>query len=128
MMMEKHLNFTATTGFGRDEEVFLVKNAVCFHLYESGHRFFKDLWLESIWEVFVLYWPPADQSDNALAVHREALHWIYKHLDPETHQTEQASIQFPQVYYPGPTKQCHTTISPLLPRQPLNINQNIYEV
>ncbi|KAK0470909.1 hypothetical protein IW261DRAFT_1572599 [Armillaria novae-zelandiae] len=52
---------------------------------------------------------------------RQALHWIYECLDPETRQTEQVSIQFPQVYYPGPTEQRRTTISPLLPRQPLNI-------
>ncbi|KAK0228033.1 hypothetical protein IW262DRAFT_1292930 [Armillaria fumosa] len=118
-------DFTAATGFGHEEEAFLTKNAACFHHYESLHSFFGNLWLEWIWEVFILYWPPAERTDSMLAGHREhvrqALRWIYKRLDPETCKAEQASIRFPQVYYPGPIEPRRTTIRPPQPSQPLNI-------
>ncbi|KAK0500247.1 hypothetical protein EDD18DRAFT_1102401 [Armillaria luteobubalina] len=121
-MMEKpqESDFTAATGFGHEEEVFLTKNAASFHLFESRHSFFGNLWLESIWEVFVLHWPPAERTHSALAEHREGLHWLHECIDPETCQTEQASIQFPQVY-PGPLEPQRTTIKPLESSQPLNI-------
>ncbi|KAK0493892.1 hypothetical protein EDD18DRAFT_1107857 [Armillaria luteobubalina] len=120
-----HIMRVGLTGFGHDEEAFLVRNAVCFHHFESRHKFFGDLWLESIWEVFVLYWPPAERSDDALAGHHErvcqALRWIYEHLDPGAHEAEQANIQFPQVHHPGPKEQRRMTIRPLQPGQPLDV-------
>ncbi|KAK0499343.1 hypothetical protein EDD18DRAFT_1102709 [Armillaria luteobubalina] len=118
-------DFTAATGFGHEEEVFLTKNAASFHLFKSRHSFFSNLWLESIWEVFVLHWPPAERTHSALAEHqehvRQGLHWLHEHINPETCQTKQESIQFPQVYYPGPLEPQHTTIKPLKSGQPLNI-------
>ncbi|KAK0478571.1 hypothetical protein EDD18DRAFT_1114189 [Armillaria luteobubalina] len=122
-MMEKpqESDFTAATGFGHEEEAFLAKNTVCFHLFESCHTFFGNLWLESIWDVFILYWPLAEQTHSVLAEHCKGLCWLYEHIDLEKRQTKQANIQFPQVYYPGPLEPWRMTINPLQPSQPLNI-------
>ncbi|KAK0488128.1 hypothetical protein EDD18DRAFT_1110504 [Armillaria luteobubalina] len=86
-MMEqpRNQNFKHATGFGPEEEDFLRKNAIGFHLFDTQHTFFANVWLDFIWKDFVLYWPPEDRSDEGLSRHR-------------------------QVYPPGPSENRHSTI------------------
>ncbi|KAK0477824.1 hypothetical protein IW261DRAFT_1594300, partial [Armillaria novae-zelandiae] len=68
----QNIGFSATTGFGHDEEDFLTKNAVQFHVLESGDfSALSEIWLESIWQEHVLYWPPEDRTDYGLRQHRK---------------------------------------------------------
>ncbi|KAK0475680.1 hypothetical protein EDD18DRAFT_1115892 [Armillaria luteobubalina] len=62
-------NFKHATGFGPEEEDFLCKNAIGFHLFDTQHTFFTNVWLDFIWKDFVLYWPPEDRSDEGLLRH-----------------------------------------------------------
>ncbi|KAK0493248.1 hypothetical protein EDD18DRAFT_1108040 [Armillaria luteobubalina] len=97
-------NFTHATGFGSQEEEYLCKNAISFHLYEMKHTFFANVALDFIYQDFVLYWPPEDHSKGGLLRLREhirhALWWLFHSLDPEVR--EQQSKLTPQIYPPGP--------------------------
>ncbi|KAK0491900.1 hypothetical protein EDD18DRAFT_1358330 [Armillaria luteobubalina] len=104
-------NFTHATGFGSQEEEYLHKNAISFHLYKTKHAFFTNDALDFIYQDFVLYWPPEDRSEGGLLrLHeciRHALWWLFHSLDAEVH--EQQSKLTPQIYPPGPLEnQCST--------------------
>ncbi|KAK0493407.1 hypothetical protein EDD18DRAFT_1108187 [Armillaria luteobubalina] len=99
------------TGFGPDEQEYLAKNAVDFHRFESGaFTAFSNIWLNTIWQQHLLYWPPKDCSDKGLTEHHKhvqlALQWLFDTLDPITHEQElvHTATHKPIVHPPGPTK------------------------
>ncbi|KAK0491756.1 hypothetical protein EDD18DRAFT_1109505 [Armillaria luteobubalina] len=113
-MMEQpwNQNFKHATGFGPEEEDFLHKNTIGFHLFDTQHAFFANVWLDFIRKDFILYWPPEDRSDEGLSRHRQrvkyALRWLFNALDPDVRNQE---LQLtPQVYPPGPSENRHSTI------------------
>ncbi|KAK0474611.1 hypothetical protein IW261DRAFT_1568614 [Armillaria novae-zelandiae] len=66
----QNIGFSAATGFGHDEEDFLAKNAIQFHVLESGDfSALSEIWLETIWQEHILYWPPKDHTDYGLRQH-----------------------------------------------------------
>ncbi|KAK0492986.1 hypothetical protein EDD18DRAFT_1108586 [Armillaria luteobubalina] len=95
--MESNRNngFAAATGFGHNEEEYLAKNAVDFHLLESSKfSALSEIWLETIWQQQVLYWPPEDHPD----VRQQRL------LYATTHK--------PKIHPPGPPETRHSTVPP----------------
>ncbi|KAK0490074.1 hypothetical protein EDD18DRAFT_1109628 [Armillaria luteobubalina] len=89
-MMEptQNIGFTATTGFGHDEEEYLAKNAIHFHILESGEfSALSDAWFNTIWQHHILYWPPKDCTDKGLKEHRQ-----------------------PKVLLPGPPESRHSMV------------------
>ncbi|KAK0505314.1 hypothetical protein EDD18DRAFT_1344118 [Armillaria luteobubalina] len=103
----RNIGFTAATGFGYDEEIYLTQNATHYHILESGEfAALSDLWLETIWQQHVLYWPPNDHSDDGLIAHRKrvqhALRWLYDALDPDAceEQLTYAAAHEAKVYPP----------------------------
>ncbi|KAK0501074.1 hypothetical protein EDD18DRAFT_1102026 [Armillaria luteobubalina] len=117
MKAPQNIGFTAATGFGCNKEEYLTKNAVQFHLLESGEfSAFSEIWLESIWQQHVLYWPPEDHTDIGLKQHQkrvqEALRWLFDALDPDAckQQLVHATTHEPKIYPPGPPE-CTSTIS-----------------
>ncbi|KAK0464837.1 hypothetical protein IW261DRAFT_1427261 [Armillaria novae-zelandiae] len=125
-MMEqlRNQNFTHATGFGPQEEEYLRKNAISFHLYETKHAFFANVSLDFIYKDFVLYWPPEDRSDEGLLRLRErirnALRFLFNALDTEV-QKQQLKLT-PQLYSPGPLEnRCSTILHSKVPH-PIKID------
>ncbi|KAK0493688.1 hypothetical protein EDD18DRAFT_1356142 [Armillaria luteobubalina] len=109
--------FAATTGFGHDVEDYLAKNAVDFHLLESGEfSALSEIWLETICQQQVIYWPPEDRTDNGLRLHRKRVHyalrWLFDALDPDTRQQQllYATTHELKIRPPGPPETRHLTI------------------
>ncbi|KAK0471764.1 hypothetical protein IW261DRAFT_1571640 [Armillaria novae-zelandiae] len=113
----QNIGFLATTGFGHDEEDFLAKNAVQFHVLESGDFLaLSEIWLETIWQEHVLYWPPEDHTDYGLRQHHKrvqyALRWLFNALDPDMcrQQLEYATNHEPKVHLPGLSEIRHSMV------------------
>ncbi|KAK0478030.1 hypothetical protein EDD18DRAFT_1114440 [Armillaria luteobubalina] len=120
-MTESNRNngFAAATGFGHDEEEYLAKNAVDFHLLESSKfSALSKIWLETIWQQQVLYWPPEDRTDNRLRQHRKRVHyalrWLFDALDPDVRQQWllYAMTHEPKIHPPSPPETQHSTVPP----------------
>ncbi|KAK0224039.1 hypothetical protein IW262DRAFT_1459082 [Armillaria fumosa] len=112
-------------GFGDEEEEYLAKNAVDFHIFETGDfAALSHVWLEMIWQQHVLYWPPKDRSDNGLVEHRKhvqhALRWLFKAMDPEIHaqQLADAATHGHKFFHPGPPEIQHLMIQPTITHVP----------
>ncbi|KAK0481031.1 hypothetical protein EDD18DRAFT_1113233 [Armillaria luteobubalina] len=115
----RNIGFSATTGFGHDEEDFLTKNAAQYHVLESREfSALSEIWLDTIWQQHLLYWPPEDRTDNGLKQHRKriqyALRWLFNALDPDARkrQLEYATTHEPKVHPPGPHEIRHSTVQP----------------
>ncbi|KAK0500750.1 hypothetical protein EDD18DRAFT_1348151 [Armillaria luteobubalina] len=120
-MTESNRNngFAAATGFGHDEEEYLAKNAVDFHLLESSKFLaLSEIWLETIWQQQVLYWPPEDRTDNGLRQHRKRVHyalrWLFDALDPDVRQQRFALCYDPRAQDSSPRspETRHSTVPP----------------
>ncbi|KAK0221289.1 hypothetical protein IW262DRAFT_1296020 [Armillaria fumosa] len=115
------------TGFGHEEEEYLAKNAIDFHLLESGEfSALSKIWLETIWQQQVLYWLPKDHTDNGLRQHHKhvhyALRWLFNALDPDTckQQLAYATTYELKVHPPGLLEIQHSMVQPL-PVPPIDI-------
>ncbi|KAK0481026.1 hypothetical protein EDD18DRAFT_1363444 [Armillaria luteobubalina] len=126
-MMEAtgNIEFMAATGFGPDEQEYLAKNAIDFHRFDSGaFTAFRDIWLDTIWQQHVLYWPLEDCSDEGLKEHckrvQYALRWCFDALDPGTGKQElaYAATHGAIVCPPGPPAIQQLTFQPTITHVP----------
>ncbi|KAK0472662.1 hypothetical protein IW261DRAFT_1570776 [Armillaria novae-zelandiae] len=125
----RNIEFTAATGFGHDEEEHLAKNAISFQMFKTGDfAAFSDIWLDTIWQQHILYWPPTDRSDTGLRTHRKrvqhALRWLFNTMDPDTRQQELAYAvsHEPKVHPPRKSVHQHPTVQPTISQVPPRID------
>ncbi|KAK0478693.1 hypothetical protein EDD18DRAFT_1364549 [Armillaria luteobubalina] len=79
---------------------------------------FSDIWLDTIWQQHVLYWPPKDCSDKGLTEHHKhvqlVLRWLFDALDPVTCEQElvHTTTHEPIIHPPSPTEIWQSTVQP----------------